>query len=350
MDFVKLRNYLFLGLLLGVTVLLFYLLRPFAFPLFWAAVIAGLFYPFYRRLNQRLKNANLSSFLTLLLVTFIIIIPLMVVSLLVFNELRGLYITVTTNRSAITETLRSILTFIQNNPLLEGFNINQAQVIERFQDMSQRVVTAAFNGVSNFTQNSFQFVVQFVLMLYSLFFFLRDGESMLKKLMFVLPLGQKYEKLLYTKFTSTAKATLKGTLVVGLVQGLMGGILFAALGIPGTLILTVLMILASLIPAVGAFIIWFPVAIILLLTGSIAKGVIIIVVGTFLIGTIDNFLRPILVGKDIKMHPLIILFTTLGGIALFGISGFVIGPVVASLFLAFWEMYEQYYRKELASD
>ena len=108
--------------------------------------------------------------------------------------------------------------------------------------------------------------------------------------------------------------------------------------------------LASLIPAIGPFLIWLPVAIILLLTGNIVKGIIIILVGTFLIGTVDNLLRPFLVGKDIKMHPLIILFTTLGGISFFGISGFVIGPIVAALFLTFWEMYQHYYHTELAND
>lgn len=350
MDFTKLRNYLFLGLLLSVSALFFYLLKPFAYPIFWAAVIAGLFYPFYQRLNRRLKSENLSSLITLVLVTCIIIIPLLVVSMLVFNEILNAYGTFNDNRNAIIETLRTIATSLQSNPLLERLNINQEMLVDRFQEVSNTVISYLFSGVKNITQNSFTFAAQFVLMLYTLFFFLRDGEEMLRKLMYLMPLGDKYEKILYSKFTAAARASLKGTLIVGVIQGLLGGLLFAVLGVPGTLILTVLMIMVSLIPALGPFLIWWPVAMILMLTGHLWKGIIIISVGTIVIGTIDNFLRPMLVGKDIKMHPLIILFTTLGGLTFFGISGFIIGPIVAALFLTFWEMYQHYYQAELADD
>lgn len=350
MDFSKIRNYLFLGLLLSVTVLFFYLLRPFAYPIFWAAVIAGLFYPFYQGLNRRLKSPNLSSTVTIIVVTFIIIIPLLIVSLLVFNELVKAYDSFNQNQGVITETIYNTINKIKNHPAFERFEIDQETIVQRIKETSGNVLSFLFNGLKNATQDSFTFAAQFVLMLYTLFFFLRDGESMLQKLMHLLPLGDKYEKLLYSKFTAAARASLKGTLVMGVIQGGLGGILFAALNIPGTLILTILMIMTSLIPAVGPFLIWMPVAIIMLFTGHIAQGLIIIGVGTFVIGTIDNILRPILVGKDIKMHPLIILFTTLGGITIFGISGFVIGPIVAALFLTFWEMYQHYYQTELAND
>ena len=322
----------------------------FAYRIFWAAVIAGLFYPFYQGLHGRLKNANLSSLITLMMVMVIIIIPLMIVILLVFGELVNIYDSIRENKYAIADSLRALVTSLENNPLFSRLDINQEILVQRFQEASDDVISFLINSIKNFTQNSFTFLVQFVIMFYTLFFFLRDGEGMLKKLMHLMPLGNKYEKILYNKFTTTARASLKGSLVVSVIQGGLGGILFAVLNIPGTLVLTILMMLASLIPAIGPFLIWLPVAIILLLTGNIVKGIIIILVGTFLIGTVDNLLRPFLVGKDIKMHPLIILFTTLGGISFFGISGFVIGPIVAALFLTFWEMYQHYYNTELAND
>lgn len=346
MDFSKLRNYLFLGLLLGVTVLLFYLFRPFLYPMFWAAVIAGTFYPFYLGLNNRLRNDNVSAVVTLLVVTLILIIPLIIVGVLVFNEVAALI----DNREVLSIWLTNLIDFVKSNSWFARFDINQAMIIERFNELSQKGIGLIFNSLKGLTQNSFLFAMQFILMLYSLFFFLRDGEKMLNKLMFLLPLGDKYEKILYQKFTSTTRAALKGTLVISLVQGGMTGILLSACGIPGSLILAILAMLASLIPSIGAALIWFPIGVIMLITGSLVKGIIILAVGMFVISTIDNFLRPYLVGKDLKMHPLIILFSTLGGIAVFGISGFVIGPIVASLFMTFWEMYEHYYYKELSKD
>jgi predicted PurR-regulated permease PerM len=166
----------------------------------------------------------------------------------------------------------------------------------------------------------------------------------------VSPIGSKYEIMLYKKFTETASATIKGTILVGGIQGAIGGIMFAIAGIDSALIWGIFMVFFSIIPGVGPLIIWFPAAIFLILTGSIWQGIFIILVGTFVIGTIDNLLRPLFVGKDSEMHPLLILLSTLGGIALFGLSGFLMGPIIAALFVSFWEIYEEFYHKELSKN
>jgi predicted PurR-regulated permease PerM len=184
-------------------------------------------------------------------------------------------------------------------------------------------------------------------MIYTLFFFLKDGKRMLTRLMHLCPLGDVYEEMLYQRFTSTARATLKGTIIIGTIQGTLGGILFAITGIEGALIWGILMILLSLIPGIGSAIIWLPAGIIMLGLGNIWQGVTILAVGMFVISLIDNILRPALVGKDTQMHPILILFSTLGGIAFFGISGFIIGPVITALFLAVVSIYEHYYKREL---
>jgi len=161
------------------------------------------------------------------------------------------------------------------------------------------------------------------------------------------PLGNKYENMLYQRFTSTVRSTLKSTLVIGGIQGTMGGLLFWATGVQGAFVWGVIMVILSIIPAIGSFLVWFPAGLIMIALGNVWQGLTVLIVGTVLISNIDNFLRPKMIEKDIQMHPLLVLFSTLGGLALFEISGFVIGPVVAALFLAVLAIYDQYYKLEL---
>ena len=182
-------------------------------------------------------------------------------------------------------------------------------------------------------------------MLYTLFFFVRDGDRFLQGAMKVLPLGMGRERLLFDRFIETAKSTLKVTLIIGGIQGALGGAVFFIADVQGALIWGLLMILMAILPVVGCSIIWAPVGIGMLLTGHIWEGILILAVGIFVISTVDNLLRPILIGQDVVMHPLLIFLSTLGGIILLGFSGFVIGPIITALMIAIWEMYEEFYRK-----
>lgn len=184
-------------------------------------------------------------------------------------------------------------------------------------------------------------------MFYALFFFLRDGEKLLLKLMHLCPLGDKYEKMLYQKFTSTARATIKGNITVALIQGGLGCLLFAATGVPGAIIWGILMAVFCMIPGLGSAIIWLPTSLIMILTGNIWQGVTILIFGALVISFIDNLLRPMFVGRDTELHPLLVLLSTLGGIFFFGLSGFILGPIIAALLVAFWHMYEEYYKEDL---
>ena len=182
-------------------------------------------------------------------------------------------------------------------------------------------------------------------MAYTLFYFIRDGEKFLRKIMYLCPLGDNHEVMFYNKFTSTARATLKGSLVIGIVQGLIGGLLFYFVGIKGALIWGLVMMALSIL--IGCYLVWVPAGIIMLLLGNLWQGIAILAVGVLIISTIDNIIRPWLVGKDTQMHPLLVFLSTLGGILVFGLTGFIIGPVITSLLMAFWEMYEHYYKTEL---
>lgn len=162
------------------------------------------------------------------------------------------------------------------------------------------------------------------------------------------PLKNEHERLLAEKFISISRATIKGTLVVGAIQGLLGGLAFWIVGVPSPAIWGLLMILFSIIPLVGSALVWLPAAIILLLMGQVWQGIFLLVVGFGVISLVDNILRPKLVGKDTQMHPLMIFFATLGGISLFGLPGFIIGPIVVSLFLALGEIYSIEFKSQLA--
>lgn len=347
MDFTKVRSFLFLGTLAVVTLCFLYIIRPFAFPIFWAAILAAFFYPLYTKLNNKLKTPNLSATITLSTAVIAIAIPLLTIGAILITQSVDLYNKVSANQDQITTFIKNAATTIQNNPLTTRLQVNEAFWIEKFSESAKFVTSYIFTNLTKITQNSITFFAMLVIMLYTLYFFLRDGEKILKTLMHLCPLGDKYEKILYKKFTTTAFGTLKGVAIVGGIQATLGAIAFFIAGIQGALIWGLVMFLFTLLPAFGCSLVWFPAGTLLLLSGKIWQGVFMLLFGFFVISTVDNLLRPIVVGKEAQLHPLLILFSMLGGIIVFGLSGFIIGPIVAGLFLAFWEMYDEYYREQL---
>jgi predicted PurR-regulated permease PerM len=188
-------------------------------------------------------------------------------------------------------------------------------------------------------QNAFEFLVSFGIMLYLLFFLLRDGDSLAARIKQAMPLTMEHKRHLSSKFTTVIRATVKGNVAVAAIQGALGGLIFYFLGIQGALLWGFMMAFLSLIPAVGAGLIWIPVAIYFLFTGAVWQGIVLIAFGVFVIGLVDNLLRPVLVGRDTKMPDYVVLISTLGGLVLFGLNGFVIGPVIAALFMSAWDLF-----------
>ncbi len=347
MSFAKFRHLLFFGFLAIITLVFFYIISNFAFPILWAGVLASLFFPIYSWFLKKIKHPGLSAGITLGIITLSIALPFTIVGTLLVQETRHIYTALSTNSGELTATLQSTLEQAASNPVLAHLSIDPKSVVNKFSELATLVVSFILNGLTDFAGKSFSFLFMLFITLYTLYFFLRDGKKLLLMLMHLCPLGDKYEKILYHKFTTTANATLKGTLIVGAVQGTLGGLLFWMAGIDGAIIWGVVMTMLSVIPAFSSAIVWLPAGLVLLASGHITRGIVVIAVGLLVISTIDNFLRPILIGRDTQMHPLLVLFSTLGGIFAFGLSGFVIGPVIASLFLSFWEMYENYYREDL---
>jgi predicted PurR-regulated permease PerM len=341
---------IFFAILGLATILFLYLLLPFFFPIFWAAVIAGVFRPLYTRINGKLNRPNLSTAILFLVIALILLLPTGIVGTLVFNESVQIYETLSPDTKRMDSSVQRLINTIADNSIARLFHVNKAMLIAKTTEVAQGITNYIFVHLTQLTQNTLGLLVQFAIMFYTLFFFVRDGDRFLRMGMKLIPLGMGREKFLYERFITTARSTLKVTLIIGGIQGALGGIVFFVTGVEGALIWGLLMILMSIVPVVGCTIIWAPAGILMLLTGHIWEGVLILAVGTFVISTVDNLLRPILLGQDVEMHPLLIFLSTLGGIILFGFSGFVIGPVVTALLIALWEMNEAFYRKEKARD
>ncbi|MBU4121373.1 MAG: AI-2E family transporter [Proteobacteria bacterium] len=329
-----------------VTVLFLYLLKPFFFPIFWAAVIAGIFRPLYRRINGRLNRPGLSTAILFLIIVLIIFLPALIIGTLVFRESLQLYETLKPDAQNIDRNFRHIIDALADNPFADPFRANRAFLVEKTVEVVRAITNYIFVHLKELTQNTIGLIVKMAIMLYTLFFFIRDGEKFLRMAMRLSNLGKGRESFLYERFIVTARSTLKVTLIIGGIQGILGGLIFIATNVEGALIWGLLMILTAIIPVLGCSIIWAPAGVLMLLTGHIWEGVLILAVGVLVISTVDNLLRPILIGKDVEMHPLLIFLSMLGGIVLFGFSGFVIGPIITSLFLSILQMYEEFYRQE----
>lgn len=338
-------------ILLGMVIILFlFLLQPFFFPIFWAAVIAGVFRPLYGIINGRLNRPNLSTGILFLLIGLMILLPAGIIGTLVFNESARIYANLSPDAKQMDQNLQRMISAVSVNPIVKLFHVNEEMLVAKITEVVQGISKYIFVHLRDLTQNTLGLLVKFAIMLYTLFFFVRDGDRFLRLAIRILPLGRGREKFLYERFIVTARSTLKVTLIIGGIQGILGGAVFFITGVEGALIWGLLMILMAIVPLVGCSLIWAPAGIMMLLAGHLWEGILILLVGVLLISTVDNLLRPILLGNDVEMHPLLIFLSTLGGIMLFGFSGFVIGPVVTSLLIAIWEIYEEFYPRENIGD
>ncbi len=340
-------------LLVALTTLAFFaLIRNFLMPVFWAAVLATVFYPLQRRYVTALGGRTaLAALATILTIIGLVVLPLVLVGVALSQEAIQLQEQVTSGAIDLQAPLRFLrrLTPLASD-YLGRFGVDLGAIMQRLSNAAVAVTQFIASRALAIGQDLLRFTVLFFLMLYVLFFFLRDGSRLVATLIRVLPLGDARERQLLAKFAEVARATLKGTLVVGIVQGAIGGALFWVLGIPAPVFWGAVMTVFSVLPAVGAGLVWGPAAIILLGMGEIVKGIVLIAAGVLIIGLVDNLLRPILVGRDTQMPDYLVLLATLGGLAVFGVSGFVIGPVIAAFFLIVWEMFAEEHAEPAATD
>lgn len=319
------------------------LIGSFLMPVFWAAVLATVFFPVQRRYVARLGGRrSLAALATILTILGLVVVPLFLMGLAMSREAIQLHEQITSGAIDLEGPLRFVrrLTPVASD-YLGRLGVDIDDIGQRLSASAVAATQFVASRALGIGQDVLRFTVLFFLMLYMLFFFLRDGSRLVAALIRMLPLGDARERQLLAKFAEVSAATIKGTLVVGLVQGALGGGLFWILGIPAPVFWGTLMAVLSVLPAVGPGLVWGPAAIILLGLGEIVKGVVLIAAGVIIIGLVDNVLRPMLVGRDTQMPDYLVLLSTLGGLTVFGVSGLVIGPVIAAFFLVVWEMFAQ---------
>lgn len=348
LSFEKMRSALFFSLLIILFCAFIYVIQPFFFSIFWAAIIAILSFPMHRQINAYIRVPALSAIISLVLVIVLLFVPLTLISFLIIQQSVHLYTSFSTEN--IISNAQDISNWLKNTSFGPYIAEVSLQWTEYAASIAKTVSVFLFENIKSLTQNSIRFIFMTVVMFYTLFFFFKDGEKIISKISYASPIGNEYEKLLYEKFRTTAMSTIKTTIIIGGIQGFLGGVLFWSVGIKSAFLWGIVMTATCVIPALGSFIVWLPAALIMFATGNIIQGIIILIIGTFVISVIDNLLRPILVGKGTEMHPVIVLFSTLGGIFLFGISGFIIGPIIAALFLSVLSIYLQYYKNELQNN
>lgn len=343
MNQTALQNKALAVLLALVTIAFFWILLPYYGAIFWAVILGILFAPLQRHLLIRCgRRRNLAAATSTLVCLLVAILPVIIISALLVQEGATLYQRIESGQLDIAgyvERGKDMLpAFAQrglDNMGMGNLDGLRDKITKWATQGSQVLASQAFS----FGQGTFEFLISFGIMMYLLFFFLRDGPEVARRVRMAVPLPEHQKRRLQLKFNRVVRATVKGNVLVAMTQGALGGFIFWVLDIPSALVWAVLMAFLSLLPAVGAGIIWAPVAAYFLLTGAILQGVVLTAFGVLVIGLVDNVLRPILVGKDTRMPDYLILVSTLGGLAVFGLNGFVIGPLIAALFVSSWAIF-----------
>ena len=334
--------------LVAISATFLYIIAPFLQSIFVAALFAALFTPLYRKILARVGDRQaLASLLTLLLVLLFIFVPFS----LIFGAVAAQAVDVAENvRPWVQEGLAepgTLTAWLERVPFWSYVEPYRAQALERVGAFATSLSGVALELVQDATLGTLSALVSGLIVLYTMFFFLMDGDRLLYYMLYYLPLDDEDETKLLARFMSVTRATLKGTAVIGILQGGLAGLALHLAGVPSALLWAVAMMFLSVVPGIGTALVWLPAVGWLLFSGQVVAGIAVLAFNSVVVGTIDNLLRPRLVGNDTQLHDLLIFFSTLGGLIVFGFMGFVIGPIVAALFVTVWELYGEEFRNWL---
>jgi predicted PurR-regulated permease PerM len=330
-------------LAIAVSALFLAVIWPFLKPLLLGALLAGLCHPLYRWITRLLRGRrSLGAIITLLILFIVVAGPLSAFLGVVVQQALAVSnqaIPWVQQHFGAASTFNAHDWLVQRFPALADHVPSQEQLVESVGAAAKSIGGFLVTVASRMTATTAVFLLNLFVMVYAMFFFLKDGEKILEKILYYMPLNDEDEALMLQRFTSITRATVKGTLVIGIIQGGLAGIAFWLAGIDGAAFWGTIMAILSIVPGIGAALIWVPAVIYLIVTGQLLAGLLLFAWCAAVVGTIDNILRPILVGKDAKMPDLLILVGTLGGLFLFGPIGFIVGPIVCGLFLTVWDIY-----------
>ena len=316
------------------------MLQPFLGVLIWAAVLVIVFHPVHKRLVARTHRPGTSALISSLLVIVTILGPLTLITIAVANQLKGL----------VDNIQASLPTLLDPNspttgPMIRwlGQYVNVEQllspefIVERLKAMSGTIAGSTLGFIGGIVGA----VVQIFFIIFTMYYLFRDGDRIVGALPDVLPLERKQSEEIFARTRDVIAASVYGVLVIAVVQGTLGGVMFWILGLPSTIVWAVVMTFLSMIPMLGSFLVWVPAAIYLAATGHWTKAIILVAWGILVIGTVDNLLRPKLVGEKTRLHELLIFFSVLGGLHVFGVMGIVLGPVVLAITLALLDVFRR---------
>ena len=327
-------------LVVGISAAFVAMIRNFLLTILLAAIFAGLFYPLFDRLSGAFRGRRIPAAIVTLVVFLIVIVgPLLTILGIVANEAFKVSEAVRPWIEARVSERSVLLDRLEALPGFEFIRPYRTEILTKAGELVGSTGTFLFNSLSATTRGTVAFLFQFFVFLYTMFFLLLDGKPLLEKITYYMPLPPEDEKRMADKFVSVTRATIKGTMVIGIVQGGLAGMALWAAGVHGAFFWGTIMVVLSIIPGVGTALVWVPAAIILGASGKIGAAIGLTLFCALVVGSVDNLLRPRLVGRDTEMHDLLIFFSTLGGILLFGVLGFIVGPILAALFVTIWEIY-----------
>jgi len=329
-----------LALALATSVLFVWVIWDFLLALLLAAILTGIFHPIYRRIARRLGyRRSLAAALTVGGVLLVVIIPFVIFLVMIAEQVVQL------SQIARPWVENNAWRFTQIDGLLERvpqLNVLQPyreQILPKIAELASEVGRHSVSFVTAAATQTATALLMLFVVLYAMYFFLKDGKTALDKMLYYLPLPPQDETRMIERFMSVARATIKGTIIIGAIQGALGGLAFAVVGIRGAAVWGTIMAILSAIPGLGHALVWIPVTIYLAVAGQWGACIGLLIWCAGVVGSVDNFLRPWLVGKDTELPDLIILLSTLGGLVLFGPLGFIVGPIVAALFVTVWDLY-----------
>ncbi|UCD62888.1 MAG: AI-2E family transporter [Candidatus Zixiibacteriota bacterium] len=352
------REYILVSLFFLIAAAIFYLfyqlIIPFFAPICWAAVFAIIFFPVYERLLERVKSKGLASLIVCIFIIILIIGPVTYLFGSLVSEAASAVQKV--NAMIKSGELQEMLSIelpwfeIVKQKLSDYYDLSKINLDQIIKQSIESISGVLLNQTSWLITNTTRLVFYFILMVFTMYYFFKDGELIIHKLKRLMPLTANQINVTFTQLKEVVQATMYGGVVVALIQGLLGGIMFAVMGIPSPVFWGAIMAFLSIIPFLGAFIIYIPAGIILIISGSYVKGLIIIAFGSIVISQIDNVIRPFLISGRTSMHPLILFFTILGGVYIFGLLGIVLGPLIAAVFLTLLKIFEFKLHPETETD
>ncbi|MCD4828268.1 MAG: AI-2E family transporter [Candidatus Cloacimonetes bacterium] len=345
----KLNLYVLVVLLILLLLAFISITRMFMIPVLLALTFTTLFNPAYAWLLKRMKGKkNLAALVMVALMLLCLLAPTYFLVNLVAKQAVNLFTSVKPMvNHVVNHADEGLLGDIKRLPVLRRINLAGMDWEEQLRKSADSISAAISFIFKRTTGGVFSFVSGLFIMLYTMFFFFRDGQSIIAHIRYLSPLKDEYEDMLIARFAMISRATVKGTIIIGLLQGGMGGVLLLLFGIKTWLLWSLVMVILSVIPLVGPWLVMVPASLYLLLMGDVWQSVVMALITFIVIGNIDNLIRPRLVGHEARLHDLLIFFSTLGGLAVFGIMGFIVGPVIAAMFVAVLDIYGAEFRTQL---